>query len=165
MQWRIDRMTPEDWERVRAIRLRSLADAPDAFGTTLAEDEVRPLAEWRTRLENPEAATFLATADGEDVGLVTGVAYDGRPGAAGLFGMWVAPESRGHGIGGALVDAVVTWARAAGFDRILLDVGDDNGPATGLYRSRGFERTGRTGTLSPSRAHVLEHERALLLRS
>ena len=35
----IERMTPEGWQRVRAVRLRALLDAPDAFATMLAEDE------------------------------------------------------------------------------------------------------------------------------
>ena len=161
--WTIERLGPKGWERVRRIRLRALADAPDAFGTTLAEDEARPLGEWRGRLEEPETATFLATADGEDVGLVTGRPFEGREGDAGLFGMWVAPGFRGRGMGGGLVDAVVAWARAAGFARVLLEVADANAPAIRLYASRGFEPTGVTGSLPAPRQHVLEHERALEL--
>ena len=156
-------MAPDAWGRVRAIRLRALADAPDAFGTTLAQDEARPLGEWRARLEDPEAATFLASAGGRDAGLVTVRPYGESGGPAGLFGMWVAPEARGQGVGGALVDAVVAWARARGCARVLLDVADANPPAIRLYESRGFRPTGVTGSLPAPRERVLEHQRALEL--
>lgn len=161
--WTIERMTPAGWERVRAIRLRALADAPDAFGTLLAEDTARRITEWRTRLERADTATFLAVVDGIDCGLATGSPWEGAAGDAGLYSMWVAPEQRGRGLGGAIVDTVVAWARAEGHARILLDVGDGNAAAIALYASRGFEPTGTTSTLPPPRDHLLEHERALVL--
>jgi GNAT superfamily N-acetyltransferase len=159
----IERAGPDDWERVRAVRLTALADAPDAFTTTLAEDSARPLQAWRQRLENIDAATFLATLDGRDVGCVVGAPYDGQPGDAGLFAMWVAPGARGHRIAGRLVDAVVAWARGRGCRRVLLGVGDYNLAAIRLYESKGFLPTGVHSTLPPPREHVTEHERALEL--
>ena len=161
----IERVGPDAWQRFRAVRLRALADSPDAFGTLLAEDEARPLSDWRARLDIRENANFLATAPGGDIGIVVGTPWDsdGIERAAGLFAMWVAPEARGTGVGGALVDAVIAWARDGEFDRIVLDVADTNSAAIALYASRGFVPTGRTGTLDPPREHVLEHERALEL--
>ncbi len=161
--WSIERMEPDDWQRVRAVRLRSLADAPDAFGTQLEEDEARPLGEWRERLANPVAVTFLAVRAGTDVGITVSLPWPGREGTVGLFAMWVAPEARGHGIGGGLVDAVAAWARDGGYARVALDVADDNEPAVALYRSKGFVRSGATGTLPPPRTHITEHERVLEL--
>ena len=162
----IERMTHEAWERVRAIRLRSLADAPSAFAVTLAEDAARPAASWRERLAASDAATFVARADGADgadVGLVVGASFRGREPAAGLFAMWVAPEARGAGVGARLVDAVVAWARERGHPRLLLEVADDNAAAIRLYERKGFAPTGVRGTLPPPREHVTEHERALVL--
>ncbi len=159
----MQRIEPDDWERVRAIRLRALLDAPDAFATTFAEDESRPLGQWRTWLENIDAATFIATPDDRDVGLVFTFPYVGVDRAAGLFGMWVAPEHRGKGIAGDLIDAIVAWARARGYARVVLDVADTNLPAVRLYESKGFVRTGVVGTLSPTREHILEHQRELKL--
>jgi len=161
----IERMRPDAWKRLRAIRLRSLADSPDAFGTTHAQDLARPLTDWRKRLEAPIelAATFVAL-DGElDVGVVTGRRVDDDPSAAALLGMWVAPEARRFGVGGVLVDTVIDWARAQGFQCVLLDVADGNVPAIALYQSRGFVPNGITGTLPAPREHVLEHQRALAL--
>jgi len=161
----IERMAPEGWERVRATRLRALADAPDAFATTLAQDQARPPESWRTSLEDSGVATFLAVRDGEDVGLVVGAPWRGRDGVAGLFAMWVTPDARGSGAADALVRAVVAWARGEGFRRLVLEVADENPAAVCLYERHGFLPTGATGTLPPPRTHVREHERALELAS
>lgn len=156
-------MGPEAWARVRAIRLRALADAPDAFATTLAEDEARPPEAWRERLVAPEAATFLVRRRSEDVGLVVGADSARRDGAAGLFAMWVAPEARGAGVGDALVHAVVAWARERGYERVALEVADGNQAAIALYERHGFQPTGRRGTLPAPRDHIGEHELELRL--
>ena len=36
----------EEWERVRDLRLRALAEPPDAFGSTLAREREHGEAEW-----------------------------------------------------------------------------------------------------------------------
>lgn len=159
----VQRLGADDWERGREIRMRALADAPDAFGSTLAEEEALGVADWMRRVRRRDAATFVAVADGGgDVGLAVGAGYDDQ---AGLFAMWVAPGNRGEGVGGALVDAVIEWATGEGFEKLFLDVGDENREAIALYASRGFLPTGITGTLPPPREQVLEHQRVLLLRS
>jgi GNAT superfamily N-acetyltransferase len=156
-----ERIGPTGWERVRALRLRALREAPDAFGRTLEEEEGLTRDAWQDRLEC--AATFLAVSGGEDIGMITCADYRNRAGAVGLFGMWVAPEWRRSGAAGRLVDEVVAWARSNGYERILLEVGDANIPAIHFYDRKGFVPTGATGTLPPPRAHILEHERVLEL--
>ena len=66
-------------------------------------------------------------------------------------------------MGDRLVDAVIDWARAGGYARVVLEVGDANVPAMRLYERKGFEPTGRTGTLPELRTNLREHERALVL--
>lgn len=157
----IAHMQPADVDRVRATRLRALADAPDAFGTTLAEDQARPLAEWRARLESDGAATFIASHADEDIGMVVGVGVDDA--TAALCGMWVAPDARGTGAADALVQQMIAWARARGCQRVILEVADQNTRAVQFYARMGFEPTGGTNTLPPPREHILQHERALNL--
>ena len=152
-----------DWQRVRDIRLRALEDSPDAFGSTLAREERWEPKVWKERLSNTEAATFLlAHPNGGDVGIAVGAPYTDREGA-GLFSMWVAPEARGFRLGGQLIDAVIDWARAQGYQLLRLGVGDYNAAAIRLYERKGFEPSGRTGTLDPPREHITEHERVLTL--
>lgn len=158
----IERAQVLDWQRTRDIRLRALADTPDAFSATLERESKFTDDEWRDRLAGADAATFLASADGCDIGIVVAAAKDN--GAAGLFAMWVAPEGRGKGAGDKLIVAAVNWARERDFARIELEVGDFNEAAIRLYARHGFEPTGETLTLPPPREHVTEHARALRLK-
>ncbi|MGE0664478.1 MAG: GNAT family N-acetyltransferase [Hyphomonadaceae bacterium] len=151
-----------DWRRSRAVRLRALADMPDAFGSTLDRETQFTDEEWRRRLASADAATFIANIDGADIGIVVAARSD--DGEAGLYAMWVAPEARGKGAGDALITSAANWARERGFRRITLGVGDFNTPAIRLYERHGFRPTGETGTLPPPRTHVTEHKRTLVLR-
>ena len=157
----IKRLAAGEGLRLRTIRLRALADAPDAFSSTYDEAASRPLDSWAVQLQ--KLATFVAVLDGEDVGLVRGARDDLQPDAAWLISMWVSPEVRGQGVGEALIDAVVEWARISATRRMLLDVGDHNHPAIALYARKGFEPNGTTGSLPTPRSHIREHQRELQL--
>lgn len=157
----IRRLGAHEGQRLRAIRLQALAEAPDAFGSTCEEASARPLDSWAAQLR--QIPTSVAVVDGEDVGIVRGARDDSRTDSAWLISMWVAPEVRGQGVGEALIDAVVEWARASGARRLLLDVGDHNRPAIDLYARMGFEPNGTTGSLPPPRSHIREHQRELRL--
>ena len=151
-----------DWKRLREIRLRALADAPDAFGSTWASEIHQPEQEWRRRLLKPHRATFIASLNTDDVGLAIIARIDEK--TAGLYSVWVATEARGLGTGDGLIRKCVAWARKSNFGRIVLDVGDGNTHAIRLYQRHGFERTGTKGALPAPRTHVTEHERAKSLR-
>ncbi|GAA1626616.1 MULTISPECIES: GNAT family N-acetyltransferase [Brevibacterium] len=56
----------------------------------------------------------------------------------------VLPAYQGQGIGGALLDVLLTLARLSGVRAVSLAVEDGNGAAH-LYRGRGFEPVGRSG--------------------
>jgi ribosomal protein S18 acetylase RimI-like enzyme len=57
----------------------------------------------------------------------------------------VAPDSRGRGVGTALLRRLVEETRAAGHRALSLSVETDN-PAVRLYERFGFERVGYVGT-------------------
>ncbi len=120
----------EDWERVRDIRLRALADAPSAYGSRLDEEQDRPESFWRERLERHAAATFLALDGDETVGLVRAFIAPEDVTSAELVSMWVAPEARGQGVGRRLVAAVTEWTRDHGATGISLWVTETNAPSS-----------------------------------
>ncbi|PCC73064.1 Ribosomal protein S18 acetylase RimI [Nannocystis exedens] len=157
----IVRLGPQDGDRLRTLRLEALRDAPDAFGGTLEDAATRPADDWRRQLV--DLATFFAVEEGRDVGMARAARHPSEPGTGELLSMWVAPAARGHGVGDALIAAIVDWARGEGLRRLVLDVGDANGPAVALYARNGFVATGNTGTLPPPRTHVREHQRARTL--
>lgn len=158
---RIDRLGEHEGDRLRAVRLAALGDAPDAFGGTLADAAARPREQWRQQIV--ELATFVAVLDGRDVGMVRAAPHPTEPGTGELLSLWVGPDVRGRGVGEALVDVVVAWARDEGLRRVVLEVGDHNTAAIALYARKGFTPTGVTGSLPPPRTHVREHQRALEL--
>ncbi len=157
----IERLSAGSGQRLRAIRLRALADSPDAFATTFEEAAARPLESWNRQLD--QIATFVATAGGGDLGLVRSTRHDTLPGTGYLISLWVAPEARGRGTGASLVATVIRWAKTQGIQRLLLDVGETNTRAIALYTRMGFMPNGATGTLPPPRDHILEIQLALPL--
>jgi len=157
----IERLRPGDGARLRAIRLRALADAPEAFGSTLAESELRPPEDWEAQVV--ALPTFVWRDGDADVGMIRGAPHDGDPAAGYLISLWVAPEARGRGVGAALVGEVVAWARGSGLQRLNLDVGAHNAAARRLYERQGFVATGAVGALPSPRAHVREIEMAIEL--
>ncbi len=60
----------------------------------------------------------------------------------GTVGMGLVPQWRGRGVGRALIDATLADALRLGFQRIELDVNDDNMRAIRLYEKAGFVREG-----------------------
>ena len=140
----IRRGVPDDWRASKELRLRALADSPAAFSSTLEREVEFDDGVWRTRLER--ATTFFGVdgaGGGEFVGTVTGIADPHEPHSREVVAMWVAPEWRGRGVGGALLDAVVEWARAEGAASIALWVADGNDAARRLYERCGFVGTGQ----------------------
>ncbi len=161
MPIRIERLSVGDEERLRAIRIRALRDAPEAFETTFEQANAWPFENWQRQLE--QLATFVAVVGDLDVGMARGARHDKQDDTACLISMWVAAEARRLGTASALIDAVAGWAREAGFKRLVLDVAEGNAAAAALYSREGFVPTGIVGTLPPPRTHIRETQMALTL--
>lgn len=97
---------------MRALRLRALADAPEAFEMTLAQAEQGMDEDWRQRVAGgDERVTFVEEdEDGNLVGMAVGL-FDPDARVAHLVGMFVEPGKRRAGLGRGLVEAVESWAR------------------------------------------------------
>jgi RimJ/RimL family protein N-acetyltransferase len=139
--------TPDQWRTSRDLRLRALADAPDAFCSTLEHEQEFDEPAWRSRLER--AHTVFAWAGPDAVGTATGKPDPHEQGGREIVGMWVDPAHRGTGVASALIDELVTWARAEGSPSIALWVAEDNDPARRLYEKCGFAATGERDVMRP----------------
>ena len=132
-----------DWEALRQLRLRALADAPDAFASTLEAEVAFPEEVWRQRAEGgPASATFIAHEGGVDVGVVRVFAESDVPGRMHLVSMWVDPGYRRRGVARALVAQAVRWAAERRAREVSLWVADHNTAARRLYEQLGFRPTG-----------------------
>ena len=139
----VRKLRPEDWPLWRELRLRALADAPDAFAETLTEARARDDEGWRALfVARPDVAQFVAEHAGAPAGMAVAVIDPDDPARANLYAMWVAPEARGRGLGRALVDAALRWTRGQAALELSLRVADGNDAARALYAGRGFRDTG-----------------------
>lgn len=135
-----------EWGLYRAIRLRSLADSPDAFGSTLAEEQTYSEQTWSGRLAR--AAEFgrdyplVAEQGGEGVGLLWAKFNNDEPTVVNIYQVWVAPECRGRGVAAAMLRNAVRWARESGAECVELAVTCGDTPAVRLYTREGFVNHG-----------------------
>lgn len=142
---RIRPIEREEWQALREVRLRALAESPDAFGETYAEAAALPDDDWRQRAgpswSDGSHQRCVVVDDGHTfLGMTVGVLE--TPDTVHVYAMWVAPEHRGRGLGRELVDAITAWARELGARRLLLGVTETNGGAAAMYHACGFVPAG-----------------------
>ncbi len=120
------------------MRLEALAEAPFAFGSTLADWQGERDTEerWRKRLSDVPL-NLVAEWEAAPAGMASGTSPDGERSVE-LISMWVAPTARGRGVGDALVESVIEWAREQQASRVALAVFASNERALALYRRHGF---------------------------
>jgi ribosomal protein S18 acetylase RimI-like enzyme len=148
-------LEPADWPALKAARLAALADAPEAFASTLEHEREYTDQQWQEWLAST-VATFGAFRAGEErtpaEARIAGMAaarVRPRPGQADehaewrLMSVWLSPDLRGTGVATRLVDAVRGQARRSGASLISLWVTDANERARAFYERLGFEPTGR----------------------
>lgn len=144
---------PQEWKIYKDLRLRALADSPDAFGRTLAEEKSRTDDIWRKRINEGAVSgrdlPLLAELDGEPIGLAWGHFEETDPGIAHLYQVWVAPAFRRLGLGQMMLEAVVSWAKEKNTKRLELNVTCGDGSAMRLYVRAGFKPSGRREILRP----------------
>lgn len=138
---------PDDWRKVRDVRLRALADAPEAFESTFELENGFGQAEWEQRTGS--ATWFLAEAGGQVVGVAVALVQDHYgPTVRHLVSMWVEPGWRGTGTADLLVQALCDRSKGEGARTVTLWVIDDNKAAEKLYERAGFRRSGEAKPLS-----------------
>jgi GNAT superfamily N-acetyltransferase len=85
-------------------------------------------------------AAWIAEVDGQPMGCVLCVRNDDE--TAQLRILLVDPAARGLGIGARLVSECLTFARRAGYQRIVLWTNDVLTAARRIYQAAGFRLTG-----------------------
>ncbi|HKO26814.1 MAG TPA: GNAT family N-acetyltransferase [Solirubrobacteraceae bacterium] len=129
---------PEDWEAIWPF-FRRIVTA----GETYAYDREMSEAEGRRMwMIGPPGRTVVATdTAGNVAGSANMYANRGGPGAhVASASFMVDPDRAGQGVGRALGEHVIEWARESGFRAIQFNaVVETNEAAVALWRSLGFE--------------------------
>jgi ribosomal protein S18 acetylase RimI-like enzyme len=140
----VRRLGPDDWEDFRDIRLRALADSPDAFASTLGRERGFTEDDWRRRLSGP---VYVVDEPGP---VSVGGVFD-EVGTWHVWGMWTDPAHRRRGHARRVLDALMP---AQG--QVVLDVNTTNVAAVTAYERYGFVRTGRLEPLRPGSEQLVE---------
>ncbi|MBN9393186.1 MAG: GNAT family N-acetyltransferase [Chloroflexi bacterium] len=128
------------------LRLESLRDEPQAFGSSYEENLAIPEAErqktFANRIAGPNNFMVGAFEAGKLVGMAGFFRSSGSKDRhkAMLWGMYVAPEARHGGTGRAIITKLIEQARTIeGVELIHLGVVTVQEAAFKLYRKMGFE--------------------------
>lgn len=140
--------TPDDFNAVRRLAwayrdfLASLPPPDDKVTTFAYEPEAfgRILDQIETLHSAPLGALKLARLNGNPIGC--GMLQHFAPGIGEVKRVFVSDTARGTGAGRALMQALISEARALGFTRLYLDTGRPLTAAQALYTSLGFRERG-----------------------
>jgi len=121
----------------RSIRLEALLDSPEAFGSMHAVEVDRPLAHFAERLTS--SVIFAAYAGAQIVAMIGLKQEEGPKDShkAFVWGFYVRPDYRKHGVGKALIVALMDAAHDI-VEQLTLTVVRQNTSAIALYEACGF---------------------------
>jgi putative acetyltransferase len=123
----------------RAVVAEKLYVRTETVNTSLRHHRRRFRHSW-----TPDEAEIVAVEGNRVVGHLN-VSREESPATRHVasLGMCVAADRRSAGIGTALLEACIRWARDVGVEKLALSVYPHNERALGLYRKFGFVEEGR----------------------
>jgi ribosomal protein S18 acetylase RimI-like enzyme len=135
------RLGAADAAAYRALRLAGLAESPEAFGSDVATESAAPVETFAERLAGGYVAG--AFADGQLVAVAgfRPLEREKTRHRGDLWGVYVAPEARGAGLGRRVVEYALAHARGR-VEQVHLAVTAGNAAAVALYEHLGFVRYG-----------------------
>ena len=135
---------PSDTEALTAFVAAIGAEHLPTLFARQAPPSQEQVAKMIARHAEDERACLLLALDGDViVGMLdfSGHAHPQRR-HVGSFGMSVARQARGRGVGTQLLRALFDFAKAQDYRKLEIEVFATNGPAIVLYESKGFVHEG-----------------------
>jgi RimJ/RimL family protein N-acetyltransferase len=130
----------------QSVRLQGLQESPAAFSSSYEEECGHSLADVGARLDAQELGVVLGAFVSDRLVGIMGIRRERHRKLAHralLWGVFVAPEGRQHGVGRALGVAALEFAREKLAARqVILGVGARNARALALYEKLGFRQFG-----------------------
>jgi GNAT superfamily N-acetyltransferase len=130
------RSGPEPFESpdVQALCLAQQREMHGIYG----EADIGPTREASMFVPPDGVFIVLREDDGHAIGCGGIARFDAARGE--VKRMYVVPEARGRGLGRRLLEELEAQARELGYTSVVLETGDRQPEALGLYASAGFER-------------------------
>lgn len=139
---RIRPATAADAEAIRAIYNHAVAHTTASLDTEPRSADTQAL--WMERHAFDPYPAFVADVAGTVAGWASLSPYNPKPGyrATAENSLYVHPDWKGRGIGGALLDHLLDDAPARGVRTIVALITADNAVSLALHRRRGFDDAG-----------------------
>ncbi len=137
----ITNLKPEEWQDYKKLRLESLQNEPQAFGSSYEDNLQKPDEYWKMRLENVFAKKdflLFAKKNGVLVGMVGAMIDDSHLSNAAVISMYVKKEARGKGVAKKLIVDLLNQLRLNGIQKVELAVNKEQTAAVLLYKKLGF---------------------------
>ena len=135
----VELLAPDEWQRLRSIRLEALTDSGHAFGGTYEAESAEDESAWRLKFEKNDF--LIASVNGEDGAMLYIEILKGDFGATcWIGGCWSNPKFRGKG----LMRALFTYIDRQDKDWKIQGLGvfTDNFSAIAAYEKLGFVKMG-----------------------
>lgn len=132
----IRQLTQDDWQLWKTIRLESLKNAPEAFGSSYDEEKNQSDEDFKSFANRTVFGAFIGS---ELIGCAGFYAlrHNKMSHRGVLCSMYVRPEHRGHGIATRLVETVIDHAKSRVMQLHVTCV-TTNPTALQLYQKHGF---------------------------
>lgn len=136
----IIKLSGDDWQQYRDLRLFALKSDPHAFGSSYEEEINLEEADWRRRI----SAMLFAQAGHEVVGLVGLLQRENLASihCGHIVSLFVKPEWRQRGIANELLKAIQNIAPTRKIRKLSLQVTASQSSALALYKKMGFREVG-----------------------
>ena len=136
-----EELAPDQWMRVRDVRLASLLDSPGAFGANYEVESKFDESEWKSLLN--KLSFLVVSVEGTDIAVMSVESLDGDFDATcWVGGCWSDPKFRGIGAMTTMFSYMDSHAQTRGWQVQGLGVWIDNFSAIAAYEKLGFSKMG-----------------------
>lgn len=142
MNAEIRKLSRNDWQIFKEIRLQMLKEEPQAYARTFEEMVKRTDDEWKENVISANSGLLVLWVNGKLAG-INGYFYPNKEEVE-IWGMFIRSEFRGHGLGKKLMEEIEKEIRKdKNIKLIRIEVTTTQKVAYGLYKKMGFKVVGR----------------------
>jgi ribosomal protein S18 acetylase RimI-like enzyme len=137
----IRKLTIDDLDIYKQLRLELLENHPENFGSDEREEAAFDSSFWEKRLTNNYADSYGAFVDDQLVGMAVCVRNPRKKMKhfATISSIYVKPEFRGQGFAKRIIDTILFICTNEDLEFVRLSVVTENTEAINLYQTMGFE--------------------------